>query len=117
MSTRQINPNELSDKRVLVTGSTKGMGEAIVNRLRQADATVMATARSKPDELHSPDLFIQSDISTPDGVEKVVKEVLARPVNLTSWRNSYVESSNESEHESERSCVATRSGNFLLGAR
>jgi NAD(P)-dependent dehydrogenase (short-subunit alcohol dehydrogenase family) len=78
MSTIQINPNELSDKRVLVTGGTKGMGEAIVNRLRQVGATVITTARSKPNELQSPDLFIQSDISTPDGVEKVVKEVFAR---------------------------------------
>jgi NAD(P)-dependent dehydrogenase (short-subunit alcohol dehydrogenase family) len=78
MTTIQINPNELSDKRVLVTGGTKGMGEAIVNRLRQAGATVITTARSKPNELRSPDLFIQSDISTPDGVEKVVKEVFAR---------------------------------------
>ncbi|MEH1949326.1 MAG: oxidoreductase [Nostoc sp.] len=55
-----------------------GMGEAIVKRLRQAGATVIATARSKPNELRSLDLFIQSDISTPGGVEKVVKEVLAR---------------------------------------
>ncbi|MHC5760466.1 SDR family NAD(P)-dependent oxidoreductase [Nostoc sp.] len=78
MTNIQINPNELSDKRVLVTGGTKGMGEAIVKRLRQAGATVIATARSKPNELRSLDLFIQSDISTPGGVEKVVKEVLAR---------------------------------------
>jgi NAD(P)-dependent dehydrogenase (short-subunit alcohol dehydrogenase family) len=78
MSTIQIKPNELSDRRVLVTGGTKGMGEAIVNRLRQAGATVITTARSQPNELQSPDLFIQSDISTPDGVEKVVKEVFAR---------------------------------------
>lgn len=46
-----INPNELSDKRALVTGGTKGMGEAIVNRLRQAGAKVITTARSKPDDL------------------------------------------------------------------
>jgi NAD(P)-dependent dehydrogenase (short-subunit alcohol dehydrogenase family) len=70
--------HELSDKRALVTGGTKGMGEAIVKRLRHAGATVMTTARSKPDELQSPELFIQSDISTPAGVDKVAKEVLAR---------------------------------------
>jgi NAD(P)-dependent dehydrogenase (short-subunit alcohol dehydrogenase family) len=69
---------ELTGKRALVTGGTKGMGEAIVKRLRQAGATVMTTARSRPDELQSPDLFIQADISTPEGVEKVVKGVLAR---------------------------------------
>lgn len=70
--------HELSDKRALVTGGTKGIGEAIVKQLRQAGATVMTTARSKPDELQSPELFIQSDISTPAGVDKVAKEVLAR---------------------------------------
>src|SRR6185295_9562504 len=78
MTTIQNNPSELSDKRVLVTGGTKGMGEAIVKRLRLAGATVMTTARSRPDELQSPELFIQSDISTPEGVENVVTEVLAR---------------------------------------
>jgi NAD(P)-dependent dehydrogenase (short-subunit alcohol dehydrogenase family) len=36
MTTIPINPNELSNKRVLVTDGTKGMGEAIVKRLRQA---------------------------------------------------------------------------------
>ena len=73
-----MNSNELSGKRVLVTGGTKGMGEAIVKRLRQAGASVITTARSIPENLQSPELFIQSDISTPDGVEKVVKETFAR---------------------------------------
>jgi NAD(P)-dependent dehydrogenase (short-subunit alcohol dehydrogenase family) len=73
-----IDSTELSGKRVLVTGGTKGVGAAIVNRLRQAGATVITTARSIPENLQSPELFIQSDISTPDGVQKVVKETLAR---------------------------------------
>src|SRR5246127_3542916 len=54
------------------------MGEAIVRRLRRSGATVVTTARTKPTELQSPELFIQSDISTRQGVEKVVKEVIAR---------------------------------------
>ncbi len=74
----QIDSNELSDKRALVTGGTKGMGEAIVKRLRQAGATVITTARSIPEDLQAPELFVQSDISTPEGVDKVVKEVVAR---------------------------------------
>ena len=78
MTTAQNRSNELSEKRALVTGGTKGMGEAIVKRLRLAGATVMTTARSRSDELQSPELFIQSDISTPDGVDKVVRGVLAR---------------------------------------
>ncbi len=78
MTAIQSDSKEFSGKRALVTGGTKGMGEAIVKRLRLAAATVITTARTKPDELQSPELFIQSDISTPQGVEKVVKEVLAR---------------------------------------
>ena len=78
MTAAENNSNELSNKRALVTGGTKGMGEAIVKRLRLAGATVMTTARSKPDDLHWPEFFIQSDISTPGGVDKVAKEVHAR---------------------------------------
>jgi len=78
VSSAQINPNELSDKRALVTGGTKGIGEAIVKQLRQAGATVMTTARSKPANLDQSDLFIEADISTREGVHKVVEGVLAR---------------------------------------
>jgi NAD(P)-dependent dehydrogenase (short-subunit alcohol dehydrogenase family) len=78
VSSAQINPNELSDKTALVTGGTKGIGEAIVKQLRQAGATVMTTARSKPANLDLPDLFIEADISTREGVQKVVEGVLAR---------------------------------------
>ena len=67
MTNAQINPNELSDRKALVTGGTKGMGEAIGKRLRQAGATVMTTARSRPANLDLPDLFIEADISTNDG--------------------------------------------------
>jgi len=39
---------EFSGKRVLVTGGTKGIGEAIVARLVRGGATVATTARSLP---------------------------------------------------------------------
>jgi len=76
--TTQIDTNELTGKRALVTGGTQGIGEAIVKRLRQSGATVITTARTLPDEFPSPDLFIHSDLSTPEGVDKVVKKVLVR---------------------------------------
>ncbi|MBW4659068.1 MAG: SDR family oxidoreductase [Drouetiella hepatica Uher 2000/2452] len=73
-----IHSNEFSSKRVLVTGGTKGIGEAIAKRLRKVGATVLTTARTVPSDLQSSEWFIQSDISTRDGVEKIVKEVSHR---------------------------------------
>jgi NAD(P)-dependent dehydrogenase (short-subunit alcohol dehydrogenase family) len=40
-----VDPDELAGKRVLVTGGTKSMGEAIVRRFRRSGATVATTAR------------------------------------------------------------------------
>ena len=45
---RTRETTEFNGKRVLVTGGTKGIGEAIVKRLLRGGATVIATARSAP---------------------------------------------------------------------
>ncbi len=70
--------SEFGGKRALVTGGTKGIGEAIVRRLRSSGASVVTTARSAPPELPTPDLFVGADISTAEGTEKVVRYVLDR---------------------------------------
>jgi len=64
---------EFTGKRALVTCGTKGMGEAIVERLRSSGAIVVTTARSAPTDLREPDLFVGADISTSDGAERVVR--------------------------------------------
>lgn len=69
---------EFAGKRALVTGGTKGMGEAIVRRLRGSGATVVTTARSAPPELPRSDLFVGADVSAAEGVEKVVSYVQER---------------------------------------
>ncbi len=73
-----LNSTEFTGKRVLVTGGTKGIGRAIATHLLKAGATVVTTARSIPDELAGRELFIAADISTSDGVDRVVKEVFER---------------------------------------
>ena len=55
--------NEFTGKRILVTGGSKGIGEAIVNRLLRGGATVLATARTIPAG-GNPEQFIQADFST-----------------------------------------------------
>jgi NAD(P)-dependent dehydrogenase (short-subunit alcohol dehydrogenase family) len=72
-----VDPAEFASKRALVTGGTKGMGEAIVRRLAAGGATVATTARSSSPERREV-LFVQADISTRAGVDAVVGEVMDR---------------------------------------
>ena len=67
--------NELAGKIALVTGGTKGAGKAIAERLQQAGATVIITARNKPGEENKSLYFISADLSKPEGTEKVIQEV------------------------------------------
>lgn len=66
-----VDSTEFSGKRVLVTGGTKGAGEAIVRRLQAAGAVVATVARSGPPAGQSPDFFVQADLGTIAGTEKV----------------------------------------------
>lgn len=73
-----IDPREFADKRVLVTGGTGGIGEAIVRRLAAGGATVATAGRNKLPDGQTPHLFVQADVSTASGVDKVVRGVLDR---------------------------------------
>jgi len=58
---------ELNGRRALVTGGTQGIGEAVVARLREAGARVLATARRAPAGLPDADLFVAADVATAEG--------------------------------------------------
>lgn len=64
---------QLADKRVLVTGGTRGIGAAVVELLSRLDARIVATARSKPkkpiDDVH----YVVADLATAEGVRETVE--------------------------------------------
>ena len=75
MINNQNQDLELEGKVALVTGGTKGIGKAIANKLAQAGAKVIITARSHPDETAINQHFIPGDLSKPDDVANLVNEI------------------------------------------
>jgi NAD(P)-dependent dehydrogenase (short-subunit alcohol dehydrogenase family) len=69
---------KLEGKRALVTGGSKGVGQAVVAALREAGATVLTTARSRPEQLAHADQFIAADVSTAEGCAAVADAVRDR---------------------------------------
>jgi NAD(P)-dependent dehydrogenase (short-subunit alcohol dehydrogenase family) len=70
-----VSNDEFKSKRVLVTGGTKGMGEAMVRRFLLSRAAVATTARSPLPQGQNPSLFVQTDVGTADGVRKAVDRI------------------------------------------
>jgi NAD(P)-dependent dehydrogenase (short-subunit alcohol dehydrogenase family) len=71
-----FDPAEFAGKRVLVTGGTEGMGEAIVRRLAGGGARVATTARSALPDGQAANIFVQADLATREGVDAVVRTVV-----------------------------------------
>ena len=69
---------QLNGLRALVTGGTKGIGEAVATRLREAGVKVLTTARSTPTEALDPGLFIAADVATLEGCATVADAVRDR---------------------------------------
>jgi NAD(P)-dependent dehydrogenase (short-subunit alcohol dehydrogenase family) len=72
-----MSNGEFQGKRVLVTGGTRGIGEAIVWRFRQSGATVLTTARNAP-ATGTVDGLVEADLSTVEGVDRVLTAVAER---------------------------------------
>ena len=66
---------ELTGKVALVTGGTKGIGKAIADRLSQAGATVIVTARNHPGDEKLKHHFIAADITISSETDKMVWKI------------------------------------------
>lgn len=67
-----------SQKVVVVTGASQGIGAELVNAFRKLDYRVVATARSvKPSE--DPNILtVAGDIGEPATAQRVIREAIAR---------------------------------------
>lgn len=65
----------MENKTALVTGGTKGIGKAIADRLTRAGAKVIVTARNPSSEMNTAHHFIAADLTQPDQVAQLVREV------------------------------------------
>jgi len=59
-----VSGDEFKGKRVLVTGGTKGLGQAMVRRFTLSGASVATTARSPLPDGQAVAVFVQTDIGT-----------------------------------------------------
>ncbi|GLY93826.1 SDR family oxidoreductase [Actinoplanes sp. NBRC 103695] len=74
---------QLSGKRVLVTGASKGIGLAIVRAFVAEGAKVAAVSRTSTPELDATGaFFVPADLSEPDGPRQAVEAVLAADPRL-----------------------------------
>jgi NAD(P)-dependent dehydrogenase (short-subunit alcohol dehydrogenase family) len=68
---------DFNDKRILVTGGTRGIGAAMVTRFQRGDGKVITTGRSLPSD-GSSEQFVQADLSKREGIELLVNNVMDR---------------------------------------
>lgn len=77
MSNKLDFSKELSGRRALVTGGTRGIGAAIAQRLLDAGAKVVVAARTRNDDMPAATTFLAGDVTTSEGVEQIAKKAIA----------------------------------------
>jgi len=86
-SNMPYDANEFTGRRILVTGGTRGIGEAIFNRLMRGGGRVLTAARTIPTG-GNPEQFIQADISTRAGADHIIRTTFDRLGGLDILINS-----------------------------
>lgn len=71
------NPGEFANKRVLVSGGTKGLGRATVERFLAGGAHVITAARSIENTLERVE-YVEADLTTAQGGEALAKVAIER---------------------------------------
>lgn len=71
------DPREFARKRVLVSGGTKGLGRATVERFLAGGARVITAARTVKDEIDGVD-YVQADLTTAAGGEALAQAAIGR---------------------------------------
>lgn len=75
--TSKLDPTEFAGKRVLVSGGTKGLGRATVERFVAGGARVITAARAAVEPIEGVE-FVEADLTTAEGGEALAKAALAR---------------------------------------
>ena len=73
----KADPTEFSGKRVLVSGGTKGLGRATVERFMAGGARVITAARAIKDPIQGVE-YVQADLTTAEGGETLAKAAIER---------------------------------------
>jgi NAD(P)-dependent dehydrogenase (short-subunit alcohol dehydrogenase family) len=73
---QNMETTDLKGKKALVTGGTKGIGKAIADRLAEAGAQVIISARTTPEE--NSHHFIAADLTNPADVARLTQEIKNR---------------------------------------
>ena len=75
--TLKANPDEFAGKRVLVSGGSKGLGRAAVDRFLAGGARVITAARGNFDPIDGV-AFVQADLTTSEGSDALAEAALGR---------------------------------------
>ena len=75
--TIKADPTEFAGKRVLISGGTKGLGRATVDRFLAGGARVITSARSAGEPIDGVE-FVEADLTTAEGGEALAKAAMDR---------------------------------------